>query len=341
MQDLENAVYKMVRCLGISEREKITLIYDRSSAKYMYSAMGIIRPDVIFNLDNFIRPLDHVPKIIAEAVSDSGLTFYAIEKKAEGRINEIDFRRKLNRLASKDGRLGNLLSVSPEVLISAFSCNTKKVRDFTLRLQDYLNSLEAVIVGCGDSELTVELDQSWEASTGYIDENNKNVMPAEVYTKPADSNGSYVINGMYGHLAAIAEFNSKPLKTIERLRLNPIKVEVRNNRITDIRCNDREILDAVQSYVFKDTEDGSNLIDEIGIGTNQGIKKLTGVVMHDEKHPGVHIANGNHYAKGTVKNLDHTKAYHSDGIILGATMQNAGTSEIILYNGRFNAAILR
>jgi len=338
MASIENIVRQMVKCLGIKEGEKITVIADYNSMSFMNPVRNIINPDHFFNLDDYKRPLADVPNEISEAIKESDLTFYAIDKVADEKINELDMRRKLCQLAEQKGRVGNLLSITPEVLESAFSYDTGKIRDFTLKLQDYMRSLKAVKVTTPyDTNLVLEFNpESWQASTGFIErKKTRNVMPAEVYAKPASVEGDICIDGVYSHLLTLPKFKKDIKSTLQRLKENPMFWKIRGRKIYDIICNDIEISSAALNYVFSAIDQESEVIDEFGMGTNLGIKKLLGVVMHDEKYPGVHVANGNSYNEFTLHSNKYSTAIHSDGIILGATVRNLDNGKLILDKGRY------
>jgi leucyl aminopeptidase (aminopeptidase T) len=81
------------------------------------------------------------------------------------------------------------------------------------------------------------------------------------------------------------------------LRAAPLTIEVKNNRIVDLRCENKELLDDFRAYTS--TDENSNRVGEFAIGTNTACTRVIGNILQDEKIPGVHIAFGHPYAEHT------------------------------------------
>jgi aminopeptidase len=72
---------------------------------------------------------------------------------------------------------------------------------------------------------------------------------------------------------------------------------VKDNRIVDLQCDDRELLEEFRAYTS--TDENSNRVGEFAIGTNTACTRVIGNILQDEKIPGVHIAFGHPYAEHT------------------------------------------
>ena len=75
----------------------------------------------------------------------------------------------------------------------------------------------------------------------------------------------------------------------------PLAIEVENNRIRFLRCENKELLEEFRAYTS--TDDNSNRVGEFAVGTNTACTHVIGNILQDEKIPGVHIAFGHPYAE--------------------------------------------
>jgi aminopeptidase len=81
------------------------------------------------------------------------------------------------------------------------------------------------------------------------------------------------------------------------LRDTPLTIQVAGNRIVELRCENKELLDDFRAYTS--TDENSNRVGEFAIGTNTALTRVIGNILQDEKIPGVHIAFGHPYAEHT------------------------------------------
>src|SRR5438128_2107850 len=75
---------------------------------------------------------------------------------------------------------------------------------------------------------------------------------------------------------------------------------IRDNRIVDLRCENKELLEEFRAYTS--TDENSNRVGEFAIGTNTACTRVIGNILQDEKIPGVHIAFGHPYSNHTGAN---------------------------------------
>ena len=80
----------------------------------------------------------------------------------------------------------------------------------------------------------------------------------------------------------------------------PITIDVRDNRIVDLRCENKELLEEFRAYTT--TDENSNRVGEFAIGTNTACTRVIGNILQDEKIPGIHIAFGDPYGNHTGAN---------------------------------------
>jgi leucyl aminopeptidase (aminopeptidase T) len=77
----------------------------------------------------------------------------------------------------------------------------------------------------------------------------------------------------------------------------PLTIEVENNRIRALRCENSELLEEFRAYTS--TDENSNRVGEFAVGTNTACTHVIGNILQDEKIPGIHIAFGHPYAEHT------------------------------------------
>lgn len=332
----DNHARQIIQCLGLQQEEKVVIIGDSTSQEIVQPVSKLIKetnPIKYINLDDYQRPLSDVPEDLSKRVEGAGLCLYVIDKKANAEVSEITFRRALNSLVENinHGRIGSMLSITPEVIESAFAADASKIKDLSLRIQEYMTKQKAVNVNSKKgTDVLVEFDPEqfpWLCSTGFIKKGKtRNVMPAEVYVTPADVNGTVVIDGTYGYLSYLQEFKDNQA-TLKRLDHSPIVWQIKNGRITDVRSNDKAIETVVREQVFD--YENADRIGEYGMGTNIGIHKLLGIMMHDEKYPkGPHFAHG----KGE-EGANWDCNIHYDGLTTNATIKG---SDLIMKDGQYN-----
>lgn len=325
--------------LGLQPEESMVIIGDSSSHDIVSPLYELIRDShnpVLVNLDDFSRPLADIPTELADIVRGKNLCFYAIDKQGNERVNEVTFRRALNKVVEDSGgRIGNMLSVTPQVVESAFAYDAQEIKDLTERVLEYMRKVSAVRVETPEgTNATFEFDPryQWCAPTGFIERGKtRNVMPAEVYTHPITANGEIVITGTYGYLGSLSQFKDND-RTLDRIKKNPILWVVKDGKITAVSCEDKEIEALVREQVFE-SDENADRVGEYGMGTNIGIKKCLGVMMHDEKYPGVHVAHGHGYPKET--GADYECKTHFDGVLIQPNIKDLGSRKAIMERGNF------
>ena len=80
----------------------------------------------------------------------------------------------------------------------------------------------------------------------------------------------------------------------------PLTIEIEENRIRDLQCENKELLEEFRAYTS--TDENSNRVGEFAVGTNTACTHVIGNILQDEKIPGIHIAFGHPYAEHTGAN---------------------------------------
>jgi leucyl aminopeptidase (aminopeptidase T) len=113
------------------------------------------------------------------------------------------------------------------------------------------------------------------------------------------------------------------------LAATPLTIQLRNNRLTEIHSDNKELEQDFWKYTH--TDENSDRVGEFAIGTNIEVKDVIGHILQDEKFPGIHIAFGNPYGEHTG-----AKWYSSTHIdVVGRRFDIAVDGRQIMREGKF------
>jgi leucyl aminopeptidase (aminopeptidase T) len=129
----------------------------------------------------------------------------------------------------------------------------------------------------------------WVKTSGIISTRYWSNLPAgEVFTTPDSVDGTFVCNGTAGDY-----FGPK----YGDLSATPLTLEIRNGRLVAARCDRRELEREFWDYCH--TDESSDRVGELAFGTNLALSDMIGILLQDEKVPGVHLAFGDPYGSQT------------------------------------------
>jgi leucyl aminopeptidase (aminopeptidase T) len=129
-------------------------------------------------------------------------------------------------------------------------------------------------------------------TSGLISSRYWSNLPAgEVFTTPATVDGTFVCDATAGDY-----FGPK----YGDLSATPLTLEMRGGRLAAARCARGEVEREFWAYCHTDEE--SDRIGELAFGTNIALDSMIGVLLQDEKVPGVHLAFGDPYGSQTGAN---------------------------------------
>jgi len=109
-----------------------------------------------------------------------------------------------------------------------------------------------------------------------------------VFTTPASVDGVFVCNGTAGDY-----FGGK----YGDLFRTPMTLEIAGGRLTGVRCERRDLEQEFNDYCH--TDRFSDRVGELAFGTNLALSDMIGILLQDEKVPGVHLAFGDPYGSQT------------------------------------------
>jgi len=332
-------------CMGVKPNEKVFIITDRStekigSALYDEAVKATKNPDSVKRVileDYGQRPFNKgmPPQLEADLRKfNPDVTFYAGSRQ-EG---EMSFRKPLLELLTGELKVrhGHMIGVTEEIMKDGMSGDYTKVREMSQKVFDIVRNAEKIkVTTAAGTNLTAEFNPNpkwvdekgeihdrWVNSNAIYHEKGKwgNLPDGEVFTCPLNVNGTVVIDGVLGD-----DFSKYgPLK-------HPVTVRIENSRavIDSVSCEDKVLEADFKKYLQRG--ENSDRVGEFAIGTNIWLTKLIGIMLQDEKFPGVHIAFGNSYKDETGSGWE--AKTHVDGVLLKPTVEVDGKR--IMENGRF------
>src|SRR6266550_504985 len=87
-----------------------------------------------------------------------------------------------------------------------------------------------------------------------------------------------------------------------------LRLAIRAGRLVDAACERKDLQREFWEYCH--TDENSDRVGELAFGTNLGLTEMIGVLLQDEKFPGVHLAFGDPY--GSQTHADWKSTTHVD-----------------------------
>ena len=284
-------------CLGLQPDERITIITDEATSE-IASALQAEVEEIgaersVFVLENYAqRPLTSMPQIILEDLSQSQVSVFC----AQSQRGELAARMQMSDVVNKRRiRHGHMVNITRQIMIEGMRADFRAIDDLSQRLIERARKAKKItcLTSHGtnfEAEFSPKL--KWLKTSGLITPEKWGNLPGgEIFTSPANSNGTFVVDGVVGDYLC-SKYGD--------LRDNPITIRIRENRIVDLACNHRELLEEFRAYTSVD--ENSNRVGEFAVGTNTACTHVIGNILQDEKIPGVHIAFGHPYAEHTGAN---------------------------------------
>jgi aminopeptidase len=156
-----------------------------------------------------------------------------------------------------------------------------------------------------DFSATFDPELAWVKTSGLINPRYWSNLPAgEVFTTPASVDGLFVCDGTAGDY-----FNGK-YGILDR---TPLRLEIRGGRLISAHCERTDLEQDFWAYCHTDAN--SDRVGELAFGTNLGLREMIGILLQDEKVPGVHLAFGDPY--GNQTRADWSSRTHVDVLTRG------------------------
>jgi leucyl aminopeptidase (aminopeptidase T) len=196
-----------------------------------------------------------------------------------------------------------------------------RISSTVLEIVSKASRIHATTPAGTDLHATFDPALRWVKTSGLISPDKWGNLPGgEVFTTPANVNGTFVIDGVvgdwlcdrYGHLKAA-----------------PLTIRIEEGRLVDATSENSALREDFWAYTHTDAE--SDRVGEFAIGTNIGVTSIIGHILQDEKFPGVHIAFGNPY--GAHTGATWWSSTHID--VVGTDFDVKVDDQLIMRRGRF------
>lgn len=281
-------------CLNIRPGECVALIADETSRAVAASIAAALedrhaRYEGLL-LESFgPRPMSAAPYDVLQALetADAGvmcMTPQPGELSARMAIVKVVERRQI--------RYAHMVGVTPEIMKQGMRADYRMVDRLSDKLRERMLRAETLTVKTeAGTSFAAHFDRGldWVKTSGLISPRYWSNLPAgEVFTTPATLDGTFVCDATAGD-----HFNGK----YGDLQSTPMTLKIEDARLVGVECARKDLEREFWEYCHTDVN--SDRVGELAFGTNLGLSEMIGILLQDEKFPGVHIAFGDPYGNQT------------------------------------------
>lgn len=284
-------------CLAVRPGEQVALIADRASSTVAASlAAALAESKAAYTgllLEDFgPRPVKDAPKPVLDALETADVGILCMNPQP----GELGARMAIVRVVERRRiRYAHMVGVTPEIMQQGMRSDYKMVDKLSDRLRERMLRAETLTVKTeAGTSFAAHFDRGldWVKTSGLISPRYWSNLPAgEVFTTPATVDGTFVCDATAGDY-----FNGK----YGDLQATPMKLTIQGGRLTKVECEREELEKEFWDYCH--TDENSDRVGELAFGTNLGLSEMIGILLQDEKFPGVHIAFGDPYGSQTHAN---------------------------------------
>lgn len=281
-------------CLAVRPSERVALIADDASstvAASLSAALQEVHAETTeLLLENFgPRPMRGAPAPVLEALEKADVGIMAMnpqpgELTARMAIVQVVERRQI--------RYAHMVGVTPQIMQQGMRADYKLVDRLSDRLRERMLRAETLTVSTeAGTSFAAHFDRKldWVKTSGLISSRYWSNLPAgEVFTTPETVDGTFVCDATAGD-----HFNGK----YGDLQSTPMRLQIDSGRLTGVECARKDLEKEFWDYCH--TDENSDRVGELAFGTNLGLSEMIGILLQDEKFPGVHIAFGDPYGSQT------------------------------------------
>ena len=292
-------------CLGVQLCERIAVIADEASRPVAASLEQAIRErgaeaDCLLIESVAARPLVAAPAEVVDVLNAADAGILCIQPQ-EG---ELTARMAIVAVVEKRRiRYAHMVGVTPRIMREGMRADYRQVDRLSQQLcerMEHARGLRVCTPAGTDFSATFDHSLAWVKTSGLINPRYWSNLPAgEVFTTPASVDGTFVCDGTAGDY-----FNGK-YGSLDR---TPLVLEIRGGRLVSARCDRPDLERDFWSYCH--TDGNSDRVGELAFGTNVSLREMIGILLQDEKVPGVHIAFGDPY--GSQTHADWSSRTHVD-----------------------------
>lgn len=284
-------------CLAIRPGETVALIADEASRSVAASLVSALKDakatcNCLLLEDFGPRPLMSAPTVVLNALEHADAGILCMNPQpgelcARMAIVQVVERRRI--------RYAHMVGVTPEIMQQGMRADYKMVDRLSERLRERMLRAETLTVKTeAGTSFAAHFDRGldWVKTSGLISPRYWSNLPAgEVFTTPATVDGTFVCDATAGDY-----FNGK----YGDLQTTPMKLTIKGARLVEVECDRKDLEQEFWAYCH--TDENSDRVGELAFGTNLGLSEMIGILLQDEKFPGVHIAFGDPYGSQTHAN---------------------------------------
>ena len=284
-------------CLGVRAGENVVVIADEVSRGVAASLeQALEEQGARFTgllLEDFgPRPMTGAPEPVLEALEKTDVGVLCMTPQP----GELGARMAIVRVVERRQiRYAHMVGVTPEIMQQGMRADYRKVDELSERLRKRMQRAEALTVKSdAGTSFSAHFDRQldWVKTSGLISPKYWSNLPAgEVFTTPATVDGTFVCDATAGDY-----FNGK----YGDLQATPLVMEIERGRLVGVDCPRKDLEEEFWKYCH--TDENSDRVGELAFGTNLGLSRMIGILLQDEKFPGVHIAFGDPYGSQTHAN---------------------------------------
>jgi leucyl aminopeptidase (aminopeptidase T) len=281
-------------CLRIQPDEKVTLITDDQCLSIAASmAHELDRIGCQWNafvLETLApRPLTGMPSAVLEDMETSQVSIFAVEVQP----NELRSRMQMTDVVNRRRmRHAHMVNITGEIMTQGMRADFNAIDRLSQAVLDKVRAatyLRATTPAGTDIHAQLNPAYRWFKTSGIISTEKWGNLPGgECFTAPGEVNGVFVVDGVVGDFLC---------QRYGILRGNPLTIDIEGNRIVRATSSNKELERDFWNYTH--TDENSNRVGELAIGTNIGVERVIGNILQDEKFPGIHIAFGDPYGAHT------------------------------------------
>ena len=297
-------------CLDVKADERVALIADEASRPVAASLEHALeesgaRADCLLIESVAERPMTAAPGEVIGALERADVGILCVQP----REGELAARMAIvSTVERRRIRYAHMVGVTPRIMCEGMRADYRLVDRLSQELCDRMESAQTLSVRtAGGTAFTARFNPShaWVKTSGLINPRYWSNLPAgEVFTTPLSVDGVFVCDGTAGDY-----FNAK----YGSLDETPLVLEIRQGRLVSARSDRADLEQDFWAYCHTDAN--SDRVGELAFGTNLGLREMIGVLLQDEKVPGVHIAFGDPY--GSQTHADWKSRTHVDVLTRG------------------------
>ena len=281
-------------CLAIRRGERVALIADEPSREVASSILAAL-VDAGAVTDSVLiervaqRPLSAAPGEVLAALERCDAGVLCVQPQQGELVARMAIVATVER---RQIRYAHMVGVTPTIMRQGMRADYRLVDRLSSALCTRMQTAASLRLSTKHgTSLTATFDPSlhWVKTSGLISPRYWSNLPAgEVFTTPASVDGVFVCNGTAGDY-----FGPK----FGDLSGTPMTLEITGGRLVGVHCNRRELEREFRDYCH--TDPSSDRVGELAFGTNLALSDMIGVLLQDEKIPGVHLAFGDPYGSQT------------------------------------------